>query len=32
MKDFNLKTIKQDFKDKGIFYTTKELALLGRKS
>ena len=27
MKDFNLKTIKQDFKDKGIFYTTKELAL-----
>ena len=27
MKEFNLKTIKQDFKDKGIFYTTKELAL-----
>ena len=27
MKDFNLKNIRQDFKDKGIFYTTKELAL-----
>lgn len=27
MKDYNLKTIKQDFKSKGIFYTTKDLAL-----
>lgn len=27
MKDFNLKNIRQNFKDKGIFYTTKELAL-----
>lgn len=27
MKDFNLKNIRQDFKDKGIFYTPKELAL-----
>lgn len=27
MKDFNLKNIRQYFKDKGIFYTTKELAL-----
>lgn len=27
MKDYNLKTIRQDFKSKGIFYTTKDLAL-----
>lgn len=27
MKDYNLKTIKHDFKSKGIFYTTKDLAL-----
>ena len=27
MKDYNLKTIKQEFKSKGIFYTTKDLAL-----
>lgn len=27
MKDYNLKTIKQDFKSKGVFYTTKDLAL-----
>ena len=27
MKDYNLKTIKQDFKSKGIFYTPKDLAL-----
>ena len=27
MKDYNLKAIRQDFKSKGIFYTTKDLAL-----
>ena len=26
-KDYNLKAIRQDFKSKGIFYTTKDLAL-----
>lgn len=25
--DYNIKSIRQDFKDKGIFYTTKELAM-----
>ena len=27
MKEYNLKNIKQDFKEKGIFYTPPELAL-----
>lgn len=26
MKEYNIKTIRQDFKEKGIFYTTKDLA------
>ena len=26
MKDYNIKSIRQDFKQKGIFYTQKELA------
>lgn len=26
MQDYNIKSIRQDFKDKGIFYTQKELA------
>ena len=26
MKEYNIKTIRQDFKEKGIFYTTKGLA------
>lgn len=26
MKDYNIKSIRQDFKEKGIFYTQKELA------
>lgn len=26
MSDYNIKSIRQDFKDKGIFYTTKDLA------
>src|SRR5574344_2123417 len=28
MSEYNIKTIKEEFKAKGIFYTTKELALL----
>ena len=28
MSKFNLKSIKEEFKAKGIFYTTNELALL----
>ena len=28
MSKFNLKSIKEEFKSKGIFYTTNELALL----
>lgn len=27
MKDYNIKSIRQEFKEKGIFYTQKELAL-----
>jgi len=31
MSNYNLKSIKQDFKDKGIFYTTNEMALMLKK-